>query len=310
MAYLAMAIIIVGIIFKNYNDQKIIDTKIVPNPMVNHVLDIDPDAIVNDISTTTPKKEVKIIPKPLISAEAYLVGNLETGEIYAYHNPTSVFPIASLSKLISTIVTIHNTDPDKKIVITQSMLDSYGDAGHLVLDETLTTSELLYPLLLESSNDAAEALAQDYGYDAFIQKMNEFVSSINMKSTSFKDPSGLSSSNISNARDLLTLASYIYKNEKTILDISRTIQKTLATTTDHGGHIWDTINPFSYDPNFIGGKTGRTTEAKESMVSIFDYISGEEEYPIAIIVLRSNWSTREVDTSILFEKAVTKLDKK
>jgi len=107
--------------------------------------------------------------------------------------------------------------PNQKLTITQSMIDAYGDAGHLVLGETFTTSELLYPMLLESSNDAAEVFAQSYGYDAFIAKMNAFVAGLGMTSTSFKDPSGLNSGNASNAHDLFTLAQYIYRSEKPFL---------------------------------------------------------------------------------------------
>jgi hypothetical protein len=81
----------------------------------------------------------------------------------------------------------------------------------------------------------------------------------------------------------------------------------LASTTEHGGHIFHTINPFPGDPHFIGGKTGRTIEARESMISLFSYPQGGKIYPIAIIVLRSDWSTREIDSGILFEQAVVKI---
>src|SRR6185369_12611206 len=109
------------------------------------------------------------------------------------------------------------------------------------------------------------AYAYSYGYEQFINEMNGFAQEIGMKNTSFQDSSGLSPQNVSNATDLFTLARYLYKSEKDILDISHTPVYDLEENGDHVAHHFVNINPFSSNPNFIGGKTGRTDEAKESM---------------------------------------------
>jgi D-alanyl-D-alanine carboxypeptidase len=306
IAFAALALIIIVVGVKDFSEREKIRNNTPRTTSSEKKLEMDPRALLQDPPQETVKVPVKPA-KPLISAEAYLVGNVETGEIYIEHNPGAVFPIASLSKLITAMIATHSMKSDQKITITQSMLDAYGDAGHLVLGETFTVSELLYPLLLESSNDAAEAIAEGFGFDSFIALMNSFVRDINMTSTSFKDSSGLSSGNVSNSRDLFTLSRYLYANEKSLLDLSRLSQMELASTTEHGGHIFHTINPFPGDPHFIGGKTGRTIEARESMISLFSYPQGGKIYPIAIIVLRSDWSTREIDSGILFEQAVVKI---
>ncbi len=251
-------------------------------------------------------KEKKVVKKDLeaITAEAYFVGNFETGQIYLEFNSTKVFPIASLSKLFTSIVATHLIDKEKQITITQQMLDTIGDAGHLVKDEKFTALELLYPLLLESSNDAAEALAQSSGYEKFIKAMNSLALEMSMSKTSFKDASGLNPANVSNAKDLFSLAKYIYKNEKAILDITDQKEMTLATTTEHGSYKFVTINPFVDYPPFIGGKTGRTQEARESMISLFNVAgTASTTYPIAVILLRSDLGEREMDTERILEKA-------
>ena len=69
---------------------------------------------------------------------------------------------------------------------------------------------------------------------------------------------------------------------------------------------WE-IQYFSLDPNFLGGKTGRTNIAKESMISIFKYTYDNVSYPIAVIVLRSNFQVREIDSSVLFEQFLQKV---
>jgi len=255
----------------------------------------------------TPKPTPPPIARPDITAEAYLVAHLGTGEVYSEFNPTTVFPIASISKLITALVALETMQPDRKITITEQMLEGYGTAGDLQLDDTLTLSELITPLLLESSNDAAEAIAHAYGYQPFIEKMNEFVKRIGMNSTSFKDASGISPGNISNARDLLRLSRYLYAQEKPILEITRKATASLASTTEHSQYFWETNNPFPNDPHFIGGKTGRTIEAKESMISLFSYLHSSTTYPLAVIVLRSEFSSRELDTSVLLTRFIKKV---
>lgn len=260
--------------------------------------------------------EKVVTPKPApvkkdlnkITSEAFLVGNLDSGEIYLNYNSNKIFPIASLSKLFTAIIAIHNLDKDKKITITESMLEAFGDAGHLAVGENYTVDELLYPLLLESSNDAADALASSFGYQEFISLMNGFAKEIGLQNTSFRDASGLSSMNISNAGDLFLLARYIYHNESDLLSKTRLSEMTLATTSERNFHHYISINPFTpYEP-FIGGKTGRTKEAKESMVSLFNYRTHNSTttIPVAIIILRSEFGEREMDT----ERILDRLDKR
>jgi D-alanyl-D-alanine carboxypeptidase len=280
----------------------------IPYPFVPS--DIDPNAIIKpDLAVSVPAPVPTETPKPqnIITAESYIVADPLTGEHYADRNTSQIYPIASLSKLITAIVASRNMQLSQKITITQQMLDAYGDAGHLVLGETYTLGELLYPLLLESSNDAAEGIAIAYGYDSFIQKMNDFVRELGMTSTSFKDASGLNSGNRSNTKDLLLLAKYIYGNEKTLLEVTRQPFYAVASTTEHRAITWKSINPFPYDPHFLGGKTGRTTEAKESMMSFFQYDTGGRVYPVVIIVLRSDFSVREVDSTLLFSQFLHKI---
>jgi D-alanyl-D-alanine carboxypeptidase len=202
-------------------------------------------------------------------------------------------------------------DSGKIISITQSMLDAYGESGHLVLDEKFTRDELLHFLLLESSNDVAEAFAQTFGHSTstneFMEEMNSFAHEIGMQNTFFKDPSGLNPANVSNAKDLFTLSKYLYKSEKDLLEISRKRVLEIATTTDHGSHHLININPYVYYTGFIGGKTGRTDYAKETMVSLFDQEVGDTKYPIVIIILRSEFGQREIDTEKLLDLFIKKV---
>ena len=68
-----------------------------------------------------------------------------------------------------------------------------------------------------------------------------------------------------------------------------------GTTTNHNAHDFVSIHPFVNDAGFIGGKTGHTPEAQDTMLTIMD-IGGK---PIAVIVLRSETGDRAGDTQVL-----------
>ncbi|MEK7071311.1 MAG: serine hydrolase, partial [Patescibacteria group bacterium] len=110
--------------------------------------------------------------KPKVSAEAYLVGDLDTGEVILQKNEREKLPIASVSKLVTALVATELSNEGDVAQISKSALATYGKNGNFSLGEKIRVKELLYPLLLESSNDAAEALAEFWGYDTFIKKMN------------------------------------------------------------------------------------------------------------------------------------------
>ncbi|MDO8430750.1 MAG: serine hydrolase [Candidatus Taylorbacteria bacterium] len=270
-----------------------------PTPAHREIVSIDPGILIDDYKNPIKPVPTATAPKPYIRAESYLVGNLETGEIYIDLNSSKAYPIASVSKLYTALVVHHLFDLEKDIVIDQSMLDAYGDGSHLSLGEKFKPNDLLYALLLESSNDAAEAFARSFGYVNFMNEMNAFAKEIGMHNTYFKDASGLSPHNISSAEDLFTFSKYLYKSEKDILEISRTKEMDFATTTDHGFHHFVNINPFAAYGEFYGGKTGRTNEAKEAMVSLFNKKVVDKEYPLVVIVLRSDFGQREIDTEKL-----------
>ena len=118
-----------------------------------------------------------------------------------------------------------------------------------------------------------------------------------MPATYFADPSGLSEHNQSSARDFFTFARYLYLYRPDILALTRTVRTTVATTSDHGSHDFASIHPFVTDYRFIGGKTGRTPEAGETMLTEMR-LNGQ---PIAIIVLGSEFAHRASDTQLLID---------
>ena len=165
--------------------------------------------------------------------------------------------------------------------------------------ETYAAGELLYPLLMTSSNIAAEAFttsASSSDRAGFMSLMNGYSWEIGMPHAFFADPSGLDSKNAGTARGFLAMAQYLYKSRPDILAVTRTATTTFATTTDHGAHVLVNIHPFASDPRFLGGKTGHTNAALYTMLTILKI----QNQPIAFIVLRSQDRTK--DTALLVDR--------
>ena len=259
-------------------------------------------AVIPASSETVPESALPVVPgRPKsdgITAKAYLVGNVQTGQIYLEHNADAVMPFASMSKLITAFVATDELKTNPTIEITPEEAQAPPDGSGIAAGERYTMQELLLPMLLDSSNIAAEAIASSTNRKHFLEQMSSYAWEVGMPSTYFADPSGVSPENISSAKDLFGLAQYLYKYRPDILAITRTAHTAFATTTDHGSHLIDSIHPFVTDPRFIGGKTGRTPEAGETMMTIMRI--GFQ--PVAFIILGSQEGRRQQDTQLLIDK--------
>ena len=97
------------------------------------------------------------------------------GEIILQKNKDQKFPIASVSKLFTAIVSAEKQNQDEVTQISAQALQTEGENGELYLGQKIKVKDLIYPMLLESSNDAAEAIAEYSGRHTFIEQMNQKV---------------------------------------------------------------------------------------------------------------------------------------
>src|SRR3989344_8649377 len=140
---------------------------------------------------------------PTLRAKSFVVGDLDTGDIFARRDDELVRPIASVAKLMTAAVDLELLNQYDETKISKQAVSTEESYGNLRAGETLAVSDLLYPLLLESSNDAAEALAEIAGRARFLGSMNDKAASIGLADTNFDDPAGLSAETKSTAADLL-----------------------------------------------------------------------------------------------------------
>ena len=230
-----------------------------------------------------------------ILAESYIVGDLATGEIIMVKNPEKKLPIASVSKLMTAYVAEELREDGEITRVSKRALSTYGQNGNFRVGEKVKVSELIYPLLLESSNDAAEVLAEHLGRDVFLKKMNQEATRIKMVNTNYDDPSGLSDKNISTVSDLFKLTGYIKQNSPDLLKL------TTNRSYKNKIHTWFSTNQFLALPGYTGGKSGFTDPALQTVISTFELPLGKEtKRPIGIVLLRSKDRQKDVQSIVKY----------
>lgn len=240
-----------------------------------------PNSLIADRGTETMAYmgRDKFVPPPNISAKSAIVADLSNGFVFFEKNPNEVRPIASISKLMTALVSLEAVNQFRNVTITDNDINIEGSAGGLYEGQKMTVQDLLYPLLLSSSNDAAYAIARVIGERTFVGLMNEKASSLGLTDTAFVEPSGLDDDNRSTSVDLFRFTQYLWFNKKSLLDM----------TNQRSHKVWRNIHPFVSLNTFQGGKTGFIPEAKKTVVSVFTVPFGEfEERPVAIVALGSD----------------------
>ena len=233
-----------------------------------------------------------------VSAAAFLVGDLNTGEVLLSKNQEKKFPIASVSKLMTALVASEVSDENDIALVSKEALSTEGSNGNFRVGEKIKTADLLYPLLLESSNDAAEIIAEHFGRENFIAEMNKEAGRIKMSDTKYEDPSGLSPNNQSTVSDMFKLTGYLKAQKPEILSI------TLERSFSNNKHSWSNISRFLGENGYLGGKSGYTDPAKQTVVSIFNLPLGEYGVrPIAITLLQSADRHKDVENILKYLKS-------
>ncbi len=269
----------------------------------NNIVVIDND--ISQLYSVDDSVDIKVLPlnyKPRpsqknISAKAYIVANLSNNQIILSKNEEQLFPVASITKLVTAVIADKKLSDDNYITMSQRFLNTYGNEAKFRLNEKFKVKELLYPLLMVSSNDASEALAGSYvgGRQNFIREMNSFTNSIGAYKTYFTDPTGLSSQNLSTTKDLIIITKWILDNKPEIFSITSNKSHTIRF------HTWTNPTHLLNLSAYIGGKNGYTTEANRTSVALFS-LGKDKKQTLAVIVLGS--SRRDSDVLDLLEEAI------
>jgi len=232
---------------------------------------------------------------PPINAHAYLVADVDTGDVYAEKNANVVRPIASVTKLMTALVANETISFDRKVSVTEGSLINPPNPEQTDR-KVFVAEDLVYPLLMQSSNGVADSLASYYGKNNFINWMNTTAKAFGMHSTTFADASGISAGNLSTADDLFRLATYLSNKKSFVFNVTHMDKKTIMSD-DGVAYIIENVNaPVEQEP-YVGGKVGHTLAAKDTMVSLVAFNAGDEKRRVAVIVLGSD--NQQTDTMAL-----------
>ena len=212
-----------------------------------------------------------------ISSKTAILYNLDNGEILYEKNADEKVSIASLTKIMTALVTLENIqDLDKQVVLInqdfQGLVQANAVTAGFTKGEIVTYKDLLYGLLLPSGADAAKALARNVAgsEDGFIKMMNDKVKELDLKQTNFSTVIGLDDeNNYSTAKELSLIFKEALKNN----DFKTIIKAKQYTTSDSKIKFKSTIqsNAKKFDidiPYILGGKTGTTTDAGLCLATI------------------------------------------
>ena len=204
------------------------------------------------------------------SANSAILMDMDSGRILYSKNIHTSKSIASISKIMTAIVAIENSDISKEITIGDEIDKAHGSGIYIKKGEKLKMIDLIYGLMLRSGNDAASAIAFHTAgsIDKFVTLMNDKASELGMKNTVFNNPSGLdddTKGNYSTAYDRAVLMSYAMKNS-TFKKITGTNKYTLKTNKNV--YVWYNKNKLLKTYKYAtGGKTGYTKIAKRTLVT-------------------------------------------
>jgi len=200
-----------------------------------------------------------------VAATAFLVENGATGELLAARAPARAVPIASITKLMTVLVTLEHARLSDVVTIDPRAAAVGESSIPLRAGEQLSVSDLVEAALIQSANNAADALALHVAgsYESFAELMNAKARKLGLRHTHFVRPDGLDTpGHVSSARDVTLLARTAMRNPF----VRRTVAKQQETIA--GGRVLHTWNDLlATFPGLLGVKTGHTSAAGWSEVA-------------------------------------------
>ncbi|MFR5856757.1 MAG: D-alanyl-D-alanine carboxypeptidase family protein [Bacilli bacterium] len=224
-----------------------------------------------------------------ISAENVILYNLNDNTILYEKNSDEKVSIASITKIMTSIVALENID-DLNDYVTITLKDFNGTVGYskagFNVGDKVTYEDLLYGILLPSGAEAVNAIVNNtLGYDEFIKAMNDTAKKIGLENTSFENPIGKDNvNNYSTVKDVAKMLEYALKNSN-----FKKIFTTKEYVTTNGINLNSTLMPYKniLNINLIdGSKSGFTSNAGRCLASI----STIDDVSYLLVVLNSSLS--------------------
>jgi serine-type D-Ala-D-Ala carboxypeptidase (penicillin-binding protein 5/6) len=203
-----------------------------------------------------------------VSAEAWLVADLDSGEIIAARDPHGRHRPASIIKVLVATAALNELNLNKLVAGTQDDANSEGTRVGVGPGGQYTINDLLHGLLMHSGNDAAHALAAQLGgMDPALQKLNILAGKLGGRDTRAATPSGLDGPGMStSAYDIGLFYRYAWQHPA-FADIVSTQTYDFPGRDGNPSYPVENDNRLLYNyPGALGGKTGYTDDAGQTFV--------------------------------------------
>lgn len=221
------------------------------------------------------KKPASVIPSAqaatkLDELKAYGAVDFETGEVLAEKDLDKRVPIASITKVMTSVVALDLASPDDLFTVSERASKMIPTKLNLKPGDKLTLNELLRGALMVSANDFAqvikEGIEQKYGGEVFVRAMNEKAKFLGMGNTKYTNPSGLDGGDpYSTVEDQAILMHYALNNYPLIAEIVKKDYDFLPETELHGSQRMNNWNGLiGVYPGIYGIKIGNTDNAKQT----------------------------------------------
>lgn len=245
---------------------------------------------------------------PAIGAASAILMDADTGVILYEKNVHERLYPASTTKLLTSLIACENSTMDEVVTFSKDAIFGIErNSSHIGIDvgEQLTMEQCLYGILLGSANEVAYAVAEHVGGDlpSFVQLMNDRAAAIGCTETHFSNANGLPDENhYTTAYDLALIARECYRNE-IIAKISGTTRYTIPPTniqteerplTNH--HLLLPGLKYEYE-YIVGGKTGYTDEARQTLVTCAE----KDGLRLICVIMKEESPNQFLDTIELFD---------
>ena len=279
-------------------------------------------------ATLKPLSRCEVHPQlPSIdcSAAFWAVSNGKTGELLIGKHAQTPREIASLTKIMTCLLSVQllkvldGVSLDSLVVVSERAAKMCGTTAGLQTGDRLRIKDLLYALMLPSGNDAAQCLAEFFGYHLalrsggdptvrvdryFVREMNELAQALDLTRTFFRNPHGMSTNkNLSTAKDVNSLSVFAMRSA-TFRSVVNCLRYT-ASVTDQDGCVhsvqWDNTNRL-LQKGYEGVKTGSTGAAGPCLCA--SYSQGITRVIVTVLGARSmeeRWNDVPVLTKYAME---------
>ena len=256
---------------------------------------------------TTAAVNTDSVAKPEIKAEGAVVIDASTGNVLYGKNEKTRFYPASTTKLMTAMLVLEQAGLGDTVTFSKTAttnLESGAVSLNLTEGDKLTVEQCLYALLLKSANEVGNGLAEHVGGSVsnFAQMMNKKAAELGCTGTNFVNPHGLNdNSHYTTPYDMALIGRAAFQNE-TLCKVATTVSYQLPATKKAGartitmGHKMVYPNDSRYYPGIIGGKTGYTSLAGNTLVT-----GVQREGTRLIAVVMKSKSTHYEDTKALLD---------